>query len=270
MDWKTEIDCEGGPIMVANYSDFLQWTGSNPFPDSKHSQLLYYSPFSGELPAAFSKYGTNGHIFIDSESPASTRDELISTCMKLFPGSNIDQRDSTWVLTRPDGKKLFASLQPSSEYDASIANFQHDKRYSYGHDASCFLWSAEPGLVLVDISNNNTTLLLAQVYFADSDLDVENAYNFALSNKSTNPAGTTYEIKNGPVIAMWSPQAASDLSTDFNLSSIGANIPGLKLDLVTSSSGAAFWMEPGIYTSHLGDHESDTWGISWCILSIDT
>jgi len=269
MNWKTEIGCEGGPIMVANHSDFLQWTGSNPFPDSKHRQLLYYSPFSGELPDDFSKYGTSGHIFIDSESPASIRDELIATCMKLFPGSNIDKRDSTWVLTRPDGKKLFASLQPTSEYDASIADFQYEKRYSYGQDASCFLWSAEPGLVLVDISNNNTTLLLAQVYFADSDLDAENAYNFARSNKSTDPTGTTYEIKNGPVIAMWAPQAASDLPADVNLPSIGANKAGLELDLVTSSSGAAIWMEPGIYSSHLGHQESDNWGISWCILSID-
>lgn len=255
--------------MVANHCDFLQWTGSTPFPDSKHSQLLYYSPFSDELPNAFSKYGTSGHIFIDSESPASIRDDLISTCMKLFPGSNIDRRESTWVLTRPDGKKLFASLEPSSEYDASIANFQHDKRYSYGQDASCFLWSAEPGLVLVEISNNNTTLLLAQVYFANSDLDAENAYNYARCNKSTNPTGTTYEIKNGPVIASWSPQAATDLSTDVNLESIGTNKTGIALDLLTSSSGAVFWMEPGIYTSLLGDQESDTWGISWCILSID-
>lgn len=269
MDWKTEIGCEGGPILVANHSDFLQWTGTTPFASTQHTHLLYYSAFSSELPATFSKHGTTGHIYIKSESPAIARDKLMATCIELFPGSEVDTSNQSWVLTRPDGRKLHASLQPSNEYDASIKDLDEDRNYSYGEESSCYLWSAQPGVVLIEISRDNTQLLLAQVYFADSDSDAEKGYEFARTSDIAKPTGTSYKIDKGAVMAIWSPQAASDLSTSFNLDSIGTNKPGVELDLLTESSGAAFWMQSGIYSARVGHHQTENWGMSWCVLSVD-
>jgi len=267
MDWSAEIVCQGGPVLVANSDDFREWTGSEPFPSSWRKQLLFYSPFTRELPEDFRKYGDTGHIVVETPDPAVLRDRLIAACMASFPGSTVDRTGDGWVVTRPDGKKLHAYLEPSSEYALAIQTLKEDGMHAFGNARSCVLWSAEPGLVLVQVRRNHSELLLAQVNYTNSDHDIADAYAHASTTPPTNDSGVRYEVAQGPVVAIWSPQSAADLEAGFNIDSPSAGNPGITLDLVTSKSGAAVWLRPGRYAARTAYNKAASWGVSWCLLT---
>lgn len=267
MDWCVEIACEGGPVLVANSDDFREWTGSEPFPSSRRKQLLFYSPFTRELPEEFRKYGDTGHVVVETSDPAGLRDRLIAACMESFPGSTVDRTGGSWVLTRSDGKKLHAYLEPSSEYALATRTLKEDGLHAFGNARSCFLWSAEPGVVLVQVSRDHSMLMLAQVNYANSDQDVADAYAHASTTPPTNDSGVRYEVVQGPVVAIWSPQSAADLQTGFNIDNSSPGNPGVALDLVTSKSGAAVWLRPGRYAARTAYSNAASWGVSWCLLT---
>lgn len=252
---------------MANSDDFREWTGSEPFPSSRRKQLLFYSPFTRELPEDFRKYGDVGHIVVETPDPAALRDRLIAACMESFPESTVDCTGDGWVVTRTDGKKLRAYLEPSSEYALAIQTLKEDGVHAFGSARSCFLWSAEPGLVLVQVRRNHSELLLAQVNYANSDQDIADAYAHASTTPPTNDSGVRYEVAQDPVVAIWSPQSAADLETDFNIDSPCAGNPGITLDLVTSKSGAAVWLRPGTYAARSAYSKASSWGVSWCLLT---
>jgi hypothetical protein len=269
MDWAAEIGCEGGPVLVANAVDFQEWTGAIPFPLERRKQLLFYSPFTRELPERFRTSGDEGHLYLDSSDPSKLREELIAAALELYPESSIDRSEEQWVFTRSDGKRLFASLEPSSEYDLAIRELGHEGIHVYGGGRSCYLWSVEPGLVLVSVRCNNTVLLLAQVCYADGDRDVAAAYKYAESHVPTDCAGIAYDVGLGDVVVAWSPQAAADMEFGFNIGQRTSDIPGELLNLVTAKSGAAIRLQPGRYTTRTEYIESPSWGLSWCLLTRD-
>jgi hypothetical protein len=142
-----------------------------------------------------------------------------------------------------------------------------ERIHSYGKGRAGYFWSAGPGMVLVSVRHNHTELLLAQVHFADGDNDVAEAYKYAASHDPTYSSGISYDVAIGPVVVAWSPQAAADLETGFNIDQRTANAPGELLDLATAKSGVAIWLQPGQYAARTGHFESHSWGLSWCLLA---
>ena len=262
--WVSEIGCEGGPVLVANATDFEQWYGNEALPEASRSELHFWSPFTGELPARFQPQGPAGHQYLPSQAPAALREELIAELLALWPDTQVDRTSDTWVATRPDGRKLQAVLEPSSEYSIATRDLGSEAVHHYGSGASCFLWSIEPGLVRIAIDERRERLHLAQVAFADGNSEAETAYAHALS-EAGEPSELQYRITPGSAVALWSPQSIRALPRDARFRCGPGETPRL-LDLATAGSGAAFWLEPGEYQPFTGYHESPTWGVDWCTL----
>ena len=262
--WVGQIGCEGGPVLVANATDFEQWYGSDALPADSRNELHFWSPFTGELPARFQPQGATGHQYLPSQAPAELREQLIAEVLALWPDTQVDRSADTWVATRPDGRKLQAVLEPSSEYSMATRELGFEAVYRYASGASCFLWSIEPGLVRIVIDESREQLHLAQIHFADTEPDAETAHAHAL-NEAGEPSELQYRISTGPVVALWAPQSIRDLPPNAHFRCGPAEAPHV-LDLAMPASGAAFWLEPGDYQPFTGYRESPTWGVNWCTL----
>jgi hypothetical protein len=128
--WSEEIVCEGGPVLVANLSDFRHWRGAEPFDSSQATELHYWSTFTSELPEQWQPNGPDGHQYLAGSNPAQLREQLIALVQTLWPGTSIDRTESIWMATRPDGKKLNIALSPDSEYDNAIRKLEHERHSS--------------------------------------------------------------------------------------------------------------------------------------------
>ncbi|MCA9174753.1 MAG: hypothetical protein KDB14_09745 [Planctomycetales bacterium] len=305
MDWSSEIGCEGGPVLVANFADFREWSGAEPFPPDRHTELLFYSPFTHELPDRFRANGDNGHHYFQADNPAALAEELLAACLERFPGSTVQAGEGHWTVVRPDGKQLHASLEPSSEYALATRQLAEQSIHRFGSNCACHLWSVEPGIVRIEVRRRHSELLLAQVTFADEPADEDAAYAHArlaklpaadddvhfevrheASREAAGPQGLTRVACDGgpaspqgltrvacdggpagPVIVAWSPASYRDLDAPIELDRLGDGRPGLELNLATAGSGAAIWLRPGSYVARTGAHESETWGVSWCVFT---
>ena len=266
MDWDEEIGCEGGPVLVANADDFRAWTGSDPYPDDARIELLFYSPFTGELLEKFQAHGVEGHLRFPSDNPAELRDALMESVIERFPGVNIDKGADTWVATRPDGKKLHASLEPSSEYALALRGLGHDGVYNRGEDSNLYLWSVEPGIVRLSVREANSELLLSQITYLNEGIEESVPYNFCKEHVPTDTSGAKYLITRGPTVVAWSPNSFADVETGVNLDAVAPSQPGVVLNLATNASGASVWLRPGSYYAQTGYHETADWGVGWCLL----
>ena len=56
-DWTAEVETNGGPVLLANASDFEHWHGSDPLPESERRELHLWGGFVGELPSRFRNPG---------------------------------------------------------------------------------------------------------------------------------------------------------------------------------------------------------------------
>ncbi|MYM86361.1 hypothetical protein GTP91_04105 [Rugamonas sp. FT82W] len=261
--WVEEIECEGGPVVFANAEDFLQWRGAKPFGSEQANELHYWSQFTSELPLEFQPDGPAGHQYISSANPAALRDQLMQTIESLWPGTTVDRRGVKWVATRPDGRKLNAELSPSSEYDRMIRHLDNEAVHVFADGRSAYFWSVAPGWVRIATDPQRGLVHLAQVEFADDEAAVADGYQYAQSQIfSSGEPGQRYCISGGPVVVAWSPNSADDLNEDI----LTAERDGKLLDMANSGSGARLWLEPGIYESALGNHETDSWGVAWCSL----
>ena len=86
--WFDEIGCEGGPVIVANLDDFLQWRGSEPFNPSNATELHYWSPFTAELPQQWQPNGPSGHQYLPCANPVQTRESLMAFLTERWPGTS--------------------------------------------------------------------------------------------------------------------------------------------------------------------------------------
>lgn len=265
--WSGEIGCEGGPVLVANLDDFEQWCGSEPFDSSKATELHYWSPFTSELPEQWRPNGPHGHQYLATSHPSEKREQLMSLVLNLWPGTTIDRTDATWRAKRPDGKILNAALSPESEYDNAIRHLGAESIHHFGEGAIGYLWSAEPGMVRIDIGEKRDFLVLSQVEFADDEADAQRAVDHALKASWHHVVRSSqYEVTFGPVVVAWSPNSARDLSKPISPNDTAPSRPGRLLDLATGGSGALLWLEPGLYESTLQYHQEGSWAISWCRL----
>jgi hypothetical protein len=265
--WQAEIGCEGGPVLVANFKDFLQWHGSEPIDPGLATELHYYSPFTRELPECWQPNGPTGHQYLASAEPAKRREDLIACVLAQWPGTIVDRSGSQWSATRPDGRALQVALSPGSEYDRAIRRLATENVYAFGDGASAYLWGAVPGMVRIHLNAARNMLYLFQVEFAEDDADAEHAYEQALAAASA-PAeqGIEYRVTAGPVMVAWSPNSARDLQERVRADDTGATVPGRLLDLSIAGTAALVWLEPGAYMSTTGYLECDTWGVAWCRL----
>ncbi len=268
MDWTTEIGCEGGPVLVSNARDFRSWFGSEPYPENRRRELCFYSPFTRELPAKFQANGVEGHLYFPCENPAALREELISSVLELFPDARINRSGDTWVVTRGDGRKLRASLEPSSEYAVAIRSLGQDRVYEWGNGSTCYLWSIEPGIVQLNVRRNHSELLMSQITYLEPDVEKAEPLSFALVTTPPNQTGCRYRITGGPVVVSWSPNSSNDLQPGVDIDAPSAGTPGRTLDLATGSSGASIWMQPGWYVARTGYHETERWSLSWCQIAL--
>jgi hypothetical protein len=265
--WFDEIGCDGGPIIVANLDDFLQWRGSEPFSQSSATELHYWSPFTAELPHEWQPNGPSGHQYLPCIDPAQTRELLMAVLTERFPGTKVDRSNSTWRAVRPDGRVLNAALSPESEYDRASRDLGADSVHIYGPGASGYLWSASPGMVRIDIDETRRYLLLSQVEYADDETDAQVAYKHALSSSYDHvKPSQQYQITEGPTVVAWAPNSARDWSMSRRSIETTCALPGQLLDLSTDGSGALLWLEPGVYRSTLQYHEEGSWAVSWCRL----
>jgi hypothetical protein len=196
------------------------------------------------------------------------REELVTAVMALDPRAKVDNTRDTWIVTRGDGKRLHASLEPSSEYSRATRHLDQDGSYSWGDGLKCYLWSIGPGIVRLSVRNNRTELVLSQMEYSDEDEHAALAYAYAENEGESQPTGATYEITKGPAVVAWSPCGASDLNGGVDLEAPSRTSPGRLLDLATDESGALVWLEPGAYEASSGYHGSETWGVSWCKLTL--
>lgn len=263
--WSSEIGCEGGPVLVANWDDFRHWHGAEPFPLEARRELHLWSAFTPQLPEEFRPQGPTGHQYIASETPAALRDQLIDVVTSKWPDASVDRTVDTWIVTLADGRKLHAALDPASEYDRAIRNLGQEAVHSFPPSATCYLWSVEPGLVRVLIRPQLDRLHLAQVVFADGPSDVADAYRHAAEAK-VETTGLSYEVTAGPVVVAWSPNSVRDLSPTSPFPPASRDATPRILDLATAGSGASIWLEPGRYDASTGYHESETWGVNWSTL----
>lgn len=265
--WSAEICCEGGPVLVANLDDFGFWRGAEPFDSSMATELHYWSSFTPELPEDWHPNGPTGHQYLTSANPSEAREKLISLLLNLWPGTAVDRSEATWRASRPDGRILNAALSPESEYDSAIRNLGYDGIHQFGDGAAGYLWSAEPGMVRIDVDEKREFLLLSQVEYADDEHDALEAYDYALKAAWVEAAPTSqYRVTMGPVIVAWAPNSARDLPGAIGHANTGPSRSGVLLDMATGGSGALLWLEPGLYESTLQYHEEGSWAISWCRL----
>lgn len=265
--WFDEIGCEGGPVIVADLDDFLQWRGSEPFDSSSATELPYWSPFTAELPQQWQPNGPSGHQYLTCANPVQTRESLMALLTERWPGTKVDCSDSTWRAIRPDGSILNAALSPDSEYDRAIRDLGPDGVHIYGRNASGYLWSVQPGVVRIDIDETRCYLVLSQVEYADDDTEAQVAYTHALSapHNHVQPS-QQYQITEGPIVVAWSPNSARDWATSRNSMDTTSALPGKLINLSTDGSGALLWLESGVYQSTLQYHEEGSWAVSWCRL----
>jgi hypothetical protein len=265
--WFDEIGCEGGPVIVANLDDFLEWRGSEPLNPSSATELHYWSPFTAELPQQWQPNGPSGHQYLPCADPVQTRESLTALLTERWPGTKVDRSNSTWRAVRPDGRVLNAALSPDSEYDRAIRDLGADGIHTYSRGASAYLWSTCPGMVRIDIDETRRYMLLSQVEYADDETDAQVAYTHALSapHGHVQPS-QQYQITEGPIVVAWAPNSARDWSTSRSSMETTCALPGKLLDLSTDGSGALLWLEPGVYQSTLQYHEEGSWAVSWCRL----
>ncbi|MCD2514883.1 hypothetical protein LQ564_00980 [Massilia sp. G4R7] len=265
--WHDEIACEGGPVMVANLADFMQWRGSEALPASMATELHYWSPFTGELPEAWQPNGPSGHQYLACSDPAGRRAALMDWIVARWPGAAVERGDGRWTAVRPDGKKLQAELSPDSEYDRAIRDLGQEGIHRFGQDASAYLWSAAPGHVRIEVAASRSLVLLAQIEYADGDDDVAQAWrHVSAAAAPVAGAGLRYRIDPGPAVLAWAPNSAGDATRPLAAIDAGPGQPGVLLDLALPASGVLVWLEPGIYASSLHYHEADRWAVSWCRL----
>ena len=265
--WQGDIECEGGPILVANLDDFLQWHGSDPIDPALATELHYYSPFTGELPEAWQPNGPTGHQYLASTDPAKRRDELIAWMLARWPGTEVDRSRPQWRATRPDGRVLRVGLSPDSEYDRAIRNLGDEGVHAYGDGAAAYLWSSASTPVRIHLGAARDTLLLSRVEFADDNDEAERAHDRALAlGAASSPNGLRYRVSGGAVVVTWSPNSMGDLRQPIAAADTDRDCPVKLLDLSLEESGALVWLEPGMYGSMLGYHEQDNYGVEWCLL----
>jgi hypothetical protein len=265
--WFDEIGCEGGPVIVANLDDFLQWRGSEPFNPLSATELHYWSPFTAELPQEWQPNGPSGHQYLSCSTPVQTRESLMTLLTERWPGTKVDRSNGTWRATRPDGRVLNAALSPDSEYDRAIRDLGADGVHVYSRGASGYLWSASPGMVRIDIDETRRYLLLSQVEYADDETDAQVAYTHAVSASYDHvQPSQQYQITEGPIVVAWAANSAGDWSTSRSSRETTSALPGKLLDLSTDGSGALLWLEPGVYQSTLQYHDEGSWAVSWCRL----
>jgi hypothetical protein len=265
--WQGEIECEGGPVLVANLDDFLQWHGSDAIDPALATQLHYYSPFTGELPESWQPNGPAGHQYLASANPAKSREALMALVLARWPGTDIDRSRSQWHATRPDGRVLRAALWPNSEYDRAIRHFGDEGIHSFGNKASAYLWDALSVPVRIYLGAARDTLLLSSVEFADDEEEAERAYARVLALDTPLETGSLrYHVGDGPVVVAWSPNSVHDLQRPIGTGDTGRDRPGMLLDMAREESGALVWLEPGSYASSRGYHEEDNYGVAWCLL----
>jgi hypothetical protein len=262
--WTETIDCEGGPVLVANLEDFRHWHGAEPFHPSKATELHYWSPFTYELPEQWHPNGPNGHQYLASANPSAVREELMSLILDRWPGTTVDQSEPTWRAIRPDGRILNAALSPGSEYDSAIRKLDAEGIHNFGDGAAGYLWSAAPGEVRINVGEKRDFLLLSQVEFCDDEADAQKAYAFALAAAEPEVShALQYRVTSGAVMVAWSPNSVRDLSHPIEEPDTLSSSQGILLDLATRHSGALLWLEPGLYESSLQYHEEGSWAVSW-------
>lgn len=267
MSWQGDIECEGGPVLVANLEDFLQWHGSEAIDPALATELHYYSPFTGELPDSWQPNGPTGHQYLASPDPAKRRDELIAWMLARWPGTTVDRSRAQWRATRPDGRMLRVGLSPDSEYERAIRHLGDEGVHAYGDGAAAYFWSSASTPVRIHLGAARDMLLLSKIEFADDNEEAERAHDRSLALGAASSAdGLRYRVSAGPVVVAWSPNSARDLQRSIAAEETGRDRPGILLDLSLEESGALVWLEPGIYASALGYHEEDNYGVEWCLL----
>ena len=163
-----------------------------------------------------------------------------------------------------DGPLLVANADDFAHWFGSAEDPGYEAVQQFAPGRACYLWRVSPGSVRIGVDSSRTSLVLAQIEYADGDASRATALAHALAYTGEQDApGLRYRIGKGPVVISWAGNSVQDSSTDVGRLPLSGATPGALIDFAGGPNAAAVWLAPGLYVSSLFIHEDDRWGVSW-------
>lgn len=293
LSWNGTVNCEGGPIVVADVDAWSNWLGAEPFSRLRTLQGLpadvlsrlpqqrvihYWGHFTGELPEPFT--WTEGHRFLEcaTEVDAFAQLNALRTAVtRKFRGTLSADPDG-FGFVREDGRRLTAELAPSSAYDVACqAATDVAWEHLLGPVGAGLFWEMEGGgTAEVAMSVDGRELVLVRSWLSgdDATVDAERDEVHALiaSRPEQQRLDAHLSVTSGRVIAAWSPMAPFDLANVKDSAALESLIDAQRVvSLDTDVFGRialGFTLTPGRYRASVGRHDAERWSCHWCRLTL--
>lgn len=294
LTWIGEVECEGGPLMLAAPGTYAKWKGSLPyqllaqrFPDDprfadRRKTLHYWGQFSDRLPEPFRQDG--GHVFksfATGAEAAAQLEALSEAILTVEPGITVthDEMNGQRRFVTPDGRFMTAELSPASEYDAAWQEHEGEMVWTHpvGDGQATFFDIEGPGTAYLAVADDQ--ILVVQTWLSGDD-DTEQDELAAIRDFVTAPRESEEEhgeltLTGARVCAVWSPIAwvqlghASIEAYEAALAGDGVVQLDSKVGNQSSGIGQCFTVKPGHYRitrGHTDEEEGDDgrpWSCLW-------
>jgi hypothetical protein len=294
--WDASIQCDGGPVLVADFDTFERWLGAAPFvqmratlpadhpeverlPEQK--TIRFWGHFTAELPEPFRFIG-GGHRSIECASQDDARRKLLElrgSVRAAFDGVLVDDvdTDGTFRFQRHDGLVLFAQLAPNSYYDA-VWQSHETAVEGYVHTIAggpALFWQMEGvGVADVLVAADRSQIVLARTWLSgDEQTEAEEtAAVQALASQPTEDEELLGEIaiESGIATILWAPIGYHQVTEYFEEPDVRARVA--KENVVSLSTGmlpdigSALRVSPGRWRASAGRHENEQFHCHWCRL----
>lgn len=293
LSWKGVVNCEGGPIVVADIDAWWHWLGSEPFSQLRMQQglpadvltrlpqqrvLHYWGQFTSELPEPFA--WTEGHRFLEyaTEVEAFAQLSALRAAITQHFRGTVNTDADGFGFVRDDGRRFTAELAPTSAYDeawqaATGAAWEHP----LGPLGAGLFWEMEGGGTAdVAMSGDGRELVLVRSWLSgdEATADAECAEVLALiaARPEEESPDAHLSVASGIVIAAWSPMAPFDLANVKDSAALKASIAAQRVVSLGSDAlcgiALGFTLTPGRYRASVGRHDSERWSCHWCRLTL--
>lgn len=293
LSWKGAVNCEGGPIVVADVGAWSNWLGAEPFSRLRTMQglpadvlsrlpqqriLHYWGHFTGELPEPFT--WPQGHRFLECATEVDACAQLSAlraVVTQRFRGTFRADADG-FGFVREDGRRLTAEIAPTSAYDeACQAATDVAWEHPLGPVGAGLFWEMEGGgTAEVAMSEDGRELVLVRSWLsgdnATVDAERDEVHALIASRPEPQRLDAHLSVTSGRVIAAWSPIAPFDLANVKDRAALESIIDAQRVvSLDTDVFGRialGFPLTPGRYRASVGRHDSELWSCHWCRLTV--
>ncbi len=295
VNWVASVGAEGGPLMIADISDYAKWTGAAPYAELRRMgakyveatkdrmrTLHYWGQFTDRLPPPFAADGGHQYIQCASEAEAQARlGELIAAIKRALPSVEVtESEDQTHILLpgEDDDLEMQVELSPKSEYDASWqANEDADAWFHDFRAVRALFWEIEGGGVAeVGRTADGSEIVLVRSW-VDEDSDENHVRQLVDRKAASEKEVGELAIPSGRAVVVWSPVAPfqiEGLDGPEALMKLGetGDPPALDTEMM-GGIGTIIRVKPGRYAVFIastddddGDDERD-WSCRWCRLT---